>query len=88
MAERTPWPAWARYTATGGLGFGVAIVTVTLAFGDVKRDASDAKHAVDEHEPRIRAVEVETHTLRDRWDRDVPQLQRGVEELLRRTPPK
>lgn len=82
MADRTPWPSWARYTATAALGASTTLVGITLAFGDVKRDAADAKKGVEQHEPRIQSVE----RITDRWDRDLPEMRADVKELLRRIP--
>lgn len=57
MAPVRDWPGWIQFTLSGLAGAAVSLVTVTLAFGEVRRDASDAKSAAEALQPRVRAVE-------------------------------
>lgn len=45
---------WIRYTLSALAGVCVTLVVVTLAFGDVRRDAADGKAL----EPRVGALEL------------------------------
>lgn len=51
------WPEWLRFTMTGLAGALVTLVSLTLAWGDVRRDASDAKAEAEGLRPRVEALE-------------------------------
>lgn len=57
MASVRDWPGWVQFTLTAAFGVCAAIVTMSIAFGDVRRDAADAKDKAASIEIRMRAVE-------------------------------
>lgn len=53
------WPEWLRYTLTGLGCAAFTLVSLTMAWGDVRRDASDAKAGVADLVPRVTALELQ-----------------------------
>ncbi len=94
MANGVPWPAWARYTATGAMAAGGVLVALTLTFGDVRRDSADARKSVDAHEMRITALESERvgiGVVKERVEaqgRALEKIDSKLNELLQRVPVK
>lgn len=79
---------WMRYTLTALAGAAAVLVTGTLTFGDVRRDAADAKQATDNLAPRVDRLEVEVRVDGVNIERRLVGIESDVKELLRRVPPK
>lgn len=74
-SQRSPWPMWARNTMSAVGGAGAVLVTVTLSFGDVKhdatdaaKDASDVKRMAAAHELRLSELEKRGARDEERWE--------------------
>lgn len=65
MAPVRDWPEWARWIAAGVVSVCVALVTITLSFADVKRDASDAKAAARDEAEKREALERRVRVVED-----------------------
>lgn len=57
MAPLRDWPGWIQFTLSGMAGAALSLVTVTLTFADVRRDAREAKEAIPALERRVRVTE-------------------------------
>lgn len=94
----TPAREWIRNTLAAASGALAVVVTGVLAFGDVKRNASDALQACGDIriiysalEVRLRAAETSLATQHSELESlrtSLREVRDDVKELLRRVPPK